>query len=212
MALRNPQLKALRDHRVPAWWPDAKLGIFVHWTPASVPAFAPVDVDIGELVQSGRRDALAFVAVRGVVRELAALPRQSRSPRHHREVYGNRPYAEFADEWEAGLEQWDPARVGGAVRRDRRALRRVRHQAHGRLLHVADRRAQPAPRGLELPARRRRRAGRSGARRGDALRPLLLGRARLDVRTTGRSDRWRRCSTRFPAATIPRTPTRRCAS
>jgi len=57
MALRDPRLKALRRHRVPAWWLDAKLGIFVHWTPASVPAFAPVDVDIGELVRSGRRDA-----------------------------------------------------------------------------------------------------------------------------------------------------------
>src|ERR1700726_4192221 len=43
MSLRNPQLKALRGHRVPGWWLDAKLGIFVHWTPASVPAFAPVD-------------------------------------------------------------------------------------------------------------------------------------------------------------------------
>ena len=60
MALRNPQLASLRGHRVPAWWLDAKLGIFVHWTPASVPAFAPVDVDIAELVQSGRPDALAY--------------------------------------------------------------------------------------------------------------------------------------------------------
>ena len=60
MALRNPTLTELRKHRVPAWWQDAKLGIFVHWTPASVPAFAPVDVEIGELLQSGRRDALAW--------------------------------------------------------------------------------------------------------------------------------------------------------
>ena len=50
MPLRGRQLAALRRHRVPSWWRDAKLGIFVHWTPASVPAFAPVDVDIGELV------------------------------------------------------------------------------------------------------------------------------------------------------------------
>ena len=37
------ELKALRRHRVPTWWSDAKLGIFVHWTPASVAGFAPVD-------------------------------------------------------------------------------------------------------------------------------------------------------------------------
>ena len=53
MARRNPTLTELRKHRVPAWWQDAKLGIFVHWTPASVPGFAPVDIEIGELLQSG---------------------------------------------------------------------------------------------------------------------------------------------------------------
>src|SRR5690348_11318782 len=30
---------------LPQWFDDAKLGIFVHWTPASVPAFAPVGPD-----------------------------------------------------------------------------------------------------------------------------------------------------------------------
>ena len=28
--------------------------------------------------------------------------------RHHREVWGNRPYERFADDWVAGLAQWDP--------------------------------------------------------------------------------------------------------
>jgi hypothetical protein len=37
-----------------------KLGIFVHWTPASVAAFAPVDMEIGALLQSGRKHALAW--------------------------------------------------------------------------------------------------------------------------------------------------------
>src|SRR4051812_12792635 len=107
MALRNPQLKALRKHRVPAWWSDAKLGIFVHWTPASVPAFAPVDVDIGKLVQSGVKDALQFVPYAEWYENSLRFP-DSPASQHHREVYGNRPYAEFADEWVAGLEQWDP--------------------------------------------------------------------------------------------------------
>ena len=107
MALRNPRLKALRAHRVPAWWSDAKLGIFVHWTPASVPAFAPVDVDIGKLVQSGRRDALAFSPYAEWYENSLRFP-ESPVSAHHREVYGNRPYERFADDWVAGLEQWDP--------------------------------------------------------------------------------------------------------
>ena len=100
-------LKRLRKHRVPAWWLDAKLGIFVHWTPASVPAFAPVDVDIGALVQSGRRDALAYVPYTEWYGNSLLFP-DSPVSRHHREVYGNRPYESFAAEFEAGLDQWHP--------------------------------------------------------------------------------------------------------
>ncbi|HTD49948.1 MAG TPA: alpha-L-fucosidase [Acidimicrobiia bacterium] len=107
MSLRNPRLQRLRAHRVPAWWLDAKLGIFVHWTPASVPAFAPVDVDIGTLVQSGRRDALACCPYAEWYENSLRFP-QSPVARHHREVYGVRPYTEFARDWEAALEQWDP--------------------------------------------------------------------------------------------------------
>jgi alpha-L-fucosidase len=100
-------LKRLRARRVPAWWLDAKLGIFVHWTPASVPAFAPVDVDIGELVKSGRRDAFAFSPYAEWYENSMRFP-DSPVARHHGEVWDDRPYAKFADDWVAGLEQWDP--------------------------------------------------------------------------------------------------------
>src|SRR4051794_2161639 len=107
MPLRNPRLRALRAHRVPAWWLDAKLGIFVHWTPASVPAFAPVDDDIGELVKSGRRDALAFPPYAEWYQNSLRFP-DSPAARHHREVWSNRPYELFADDWVAALEHWNP--------------------------------------------------------------------------------------------------------
>jgi alpha-L-fucosidase len=107
MALRNARLKALRARRVPAWWLDAKLGIFVHWTPASVPAFAPVDTDIGELVTSSRRDALASAPYAEWYENSLHFP-DSPAARHHREVWKNRPYEQFADEWVAALAQWDP--------------------------------------------------------------------------------------------------------
>ena len=107
MPLRNAQLQRLRRRRVPAWWSDAKLGIFVHWTPASVPAFAPVDVDIGELLQSGHRDALASSPYAEWYENSLRFP-DSPVARHHRHVYGDRPYQQFAADWEAGLDQWDP--------------------------------------------------------------------------------------------------------
>lgn len=106
-SLRNAQLTSLRRRRIPAWWADAKLGIFVHWTPASIPAFAPVDVNIGELVQSGRRDALALNPYSEWYENSLRFP-DSPVARHHREVWDGRPYEDFARDWEAALEQWDP--------------------------------------------------------------------------------------------------------
>ncbi len=107
MALRDQTLRRLRRHEVPTWWRDAKLGIFVHWTPASVPAFAPVGVDISDLVQSDVSDALAETPYAEWYENSLHFPGSSVA-RHHREVYGSRPYEAFAADWEAGLEQWDP--------------------------------------------------------------------------------------------------------
>ncbi len=33
----EPTLESLRNHAVPGWYDDAKLGIFVHWGLYSVP-------------------------------------------------------------------------------------------------------------------------------------------------------------------------------
>jgi alpha-L-fucosidase len=107
MAPRNRQLRHLRRHRVPTWWQDAKLGIFVHWTPASVPAFAPVDAEIAELLQAGRPDALGYSPYTEWYENSLRFP-DSPVARHHRATYGDRPYASFAADWEAGLESWDP--------------------------------------------------------------------------------------------------------
>jgi alpha-L-fucosidase len=39
--LYRADLDSLRQHRVPDWFADAKLGAFVHWGLFSVPGFAP---------------------------------------------------------------------------------------------------------------------------------------------------------------------------
>ena len=35
--------ESLDKRPVPQWWRDAKFGIFVHWGPYAVPAYAPTD-------------------------------------------------------------------------------------------------------------------------------------------------------------------------
>src|ERR1700712_939323 len=107
MAGSRNEVKAVRRHRVPAWWSDAKLGIFVHWTPAAGPAFAPVDAEIGEVL--ARRDPQAMApSPHSEGYENPLRSPGSPAPRHHREVYGDRPYHEFAADWEAALDGWDP--------------------------------------------------------------------------------------------------------
>ena len=107
MPTRDPVLKALRRHEVPAWWRDAKLGIFVHWTPASVPGFAPVDDDVTAMVQSGDRRAMGWSPYTEWYENSLRFP-DSPVARHHRDTYGEKPYREFAAEWETGLASWDP--------------------------------------------------------------------------------------------------------
>ena len=95
MASARPTLARLRARRAPAWWQDAKLGIFVHWTPASVPAFAPVLGDYDELLASGRPDAFQYSPYVEWYENSLRFP-DSPAARHHREVWGDRPYRSFA--------------------------------------------------------------------------------------------------------------------
>lgn len=96
-----------RKRRVPAWWADAKLGIFIHWVPASVPGFAPTDVEIGDLLASREADPLARIPYSEWYENSLRFP-GSPVARFHRDEYGDRPYERFADDFVAGLDQWDP--------------------------------------------------------------------------------------------------------
>ena len=121
------------------------------------------------------------VAVQRVVRELVALSRQ---PRGSPPPIGVRrsPVRRIRGRLGSRARRVGSRRVGGALRRDRRAVCRPRHQASRRVLPLADRRAQPASVRLGVSPRRRRRARRSRAGGRSALRPLLLGGSRLDLR------------------------------
>jgi alpha-L-fucosidase len=101
------ELRRLRRRRVPAWWSDAKLGIFVHWTPASVVGWAPVDVQIGDLIAAGRPDALGSTPYTEWYQNSLRFP-GSPASEHHRRVHGGCDYEVFVDAFEAGLAEWDP--------------------------------------------------------------------------------------------------------
>ena len=88
---------------VPAWFGEAKLGIFIHWGAYSVPAWAEPTAELGTI------DARTWFAHNPYAEWYANTIRIPGSPaaRHHEQEYGDAPYDDFLDAWHA--EEFDPA-------------------------------------------------------------------------------------------------------
>ena len=109
---RNPQdgrfepgWESLRTHRVPEWYHDAKLGIFIHWGLFSVPAWA---TPVGEFGTVGED---RWFANNPYSEWYLNTLRIKGSPtfEHHRETYGGGfDYMDFADEFNVRTRRWDP--------------------------------------------------------------------------------------------------------
>ena len=105
----EPTLDSLKRHVAPPWYDEAKLGIFVHWTPASVIGFAPREHEITELLMKRYDDMQVEVPYTEWYENSLRFPESSVS-KYHREHFGTRPMSEFVDEFRRTVEQkWDPA-------------------------------------------------------------------------------------------------------
>lgn len=104
-----PTLAELRRHEVPEWFHDAKLGIFVHWGPYSVPGWAQRGASVHEQVAASGWEAM-FAANPYAEWYLNSL-RLGDTPtrRRHDAVYGSgHGYDEFATEFVGLVERWEP--------------------------------------------------------------------------------------------------------
>jgi alpha-L-fucosidase len=102
-----PTLDSLNARAVPAWFDEAKLGIFIHWGLFSVPGFASGKGSIGEAFRDHYDDAVTRTPYTEWYWNAIRVP-GSESARHHREVWGDRPYQDFRGAFLDGLKQWDP--------------------------------------------------------------------------------------------------------
>ena len=91
----RPEAFAEFEREIPSWFADAKLGIFVHWGPYSVPAWAE---PIGPL---GTFDGPYWFAHNPYAEWYQNTIRIPGSPaaEHHRAVWGAIPYSDFLDLW-----------------------------------------------------------------------------------------------------------------
>ena len=93
---------------VPSWFDDAKLGIFVHWTAAAVPAFAPVTDSPFDLASGGGwEEAMRSSPYVEWYQNSVAID-GSPAALHHAEEHGNRPYDDFVAQFLAGHAGWQP--------------------------------------------------------------------------------------------------------
>jgi len=87
------------DRPLPAWYDDAKFGIFIHWGPYAVPCFAPVDNDMGELFAEGNWAAVFRESPYTEWYLNSWSLEGSSTARHHAETHGDRTYASFVEEF-----------------------------------------------------------------------------------------------------------------
>ena len=105
----QPTLESVSTHPVPQWFQDAKFGIFVHWGLYSVPAWAPIAGELGDVLESG--DWSTWFANNPYAEWYANSYRieGGATYQHHRQTYGaDFDYAAFSDEFKSASAGWDP--------------------------------------------------------------------------------------------------------
>jgi alpha-L-fucosidase len=106
----EPTWESVRQHPVPDWFHNAKLGIFIHWGLYSVPAWAPLTGELGKVVEEQgwgawfARNPYAEWYLNSI-RVPGSVSRQ-----YHVETYGESfAYDDFVPVFNEAVEQWDPA-------------------------------------------------------------------------------------------------------
>jgi alpha-L-fucosidase len=103
-----PTKSSLDAHPLPRWFDDAKLGIFVHWGPYSVPAWAPTGVALADLAKQGWDKAFAGNPYAEWYWNTLAFP-ESATRAHHDATFGpDFPYERFGARFRDATRDWSP--------------------------------------------------------------------------------------------------------
>lgn len=103
-----PDPKSLRAHPAPAWFEDAKLGIFVHWSLSCIPAWAPRAGSLVDILQADPHDFQRYSPYAEWYWNCLRIP-GSPTARHHADVWNDAPYQTFRAPFDRMLATWDPA-------------------------------------------------------------------------------------------------------
>jgi alpha-L-fucosidase len=99
---------AFKGRACPEWYAEPQFGVFIHWGIFSLPAFAPAGRSITALFETDYDTAF----VDGPYAEWydnALRDPSSPTSAHHRQHYGDAPYADFRAPFEAAAQAFDAA-------------------------------------------------------------------------------------------------------
>jgi len=105
----QPTRESVETHPLPAWFDNAKLGIFVHWGLYSVPGWAPRAGELSEILATG--DWAKWFGNNPYAEWYMNSWRIEGSPtqRYHAETFGaDFSYFDFAHDFNTAAEQWNP--------------------------------------------------------------------------------------------------------
>ena len=104
-----PTYESVHSHPVPDWYHNAKLGIFIHWGLYSVPGWAQVGTDLGEVLKNGgwkewfKNNAYAEWYMNTYQIE------GSTAQQHHHKTYGKDfDYKGFKPMFNEAVQKWNP--------------------------------------------------------------------------------------------------------
>ena len=106
----EPNRESVRRHQAPVWYHDAKFGVFIHWGPFSIPAYAPLGHgDIQELlVNEGYRSFFKNIPYSEWYINSIRI-KGSPAYDHHERTYGrDASYFDFASQFKRDSANWQP--------------------------------------------------------------------------------------------------------
>ena len=106
----EPTIESLKQHEIPEWYQDAKLGIFIHWGLYSVPAFAPTQY--GDITQTVGDHGFEFHFTHNPYAEWYLNSLRTKGEdyiQYHTAKYGEDfPYHQFKEEFNEQIKAWKP--------------------------------------------------------------------------------------------------------
>jgi alpha-L-fucosidase len=110
-----PTLESLNARPLPAWYDEAKFGVFIHWGMWAIPAFAAKLGSISDAFKTDYDRAVAMTPYTEWYANAIKVP-GTPSAEFHKATYGDAPYEAFKAPFVEGLKAWDPAAWAEAFR------------------------------------------------------------------------------------------------